>query len=71
MSDQPETFRVYKVTIPLQVSDVYAVPTRFYEFLNELNRMCELCTFSQIQSHTVWRKFLMMENFDESGLGKI
>ena len=34
----------------LQVSDLYAVPTRFYESLNEQNQMCELCMFSQIQS---------------------
>ena len=37
-TNRPETCSVYTVTIPqssLQVSDVYAVPTRFYEFLNE------------------------------------
>ena len=48
MPDQPETFWVCKVTIPLlilQILDLYVVPTRFYESLNEQNRMCELCTF--------------------------
>ena len=32
-------------TIPLsflQISDLYTVPIRFYESLNEKNRMCEL-----------------------------
>ena len=54
MPDQPETFRICKVTIPLlilQIANLYAVPTRFYESLNEQNRICELCTFSQILSH--------------------
>ena len=52
--DRLETFRIYRATIPLsflQILDLYTVPTRFYESLNEENRMCELCTFSQIQSH--------------------
>ena len=45
MPDQPETFRVSKVPISLlilQILDLYDVPTRFYESLNEQNRMCEL-----------------------------
>ena len=40
-----ETSRVYRATISLsflQISDLYSVPTRFYESLNEKNRMCEL-----------------------------
>ena len=54
--DTLETFRVYRATIPLtflQILDLYTatVPTRFYGSLNKENRMCELCTFSQIQSH--------------------
>ena len=54
MIDRLETCRVYIVTIPLsslQISDLYVVPTRFYESLKEQNRMCELCMFSQIRSH--------------------
>ena len=56
MSDQPEIFTVCTVTIPLlilRILDLYVVPTRFYESLNEQNRMCELCTFSQIWSHII------------------
>ena len=52
MVDRFETCRVYRATIPLsflKISDLYTVPTRFYA-LNEKNQMCELCTFSQIQS---------------------
>ena len=30
---------------------LYVVPTRFYESSNEQNRMCELCTLSQIRAH--------------------
>ena len=51
MTDTLETCRVYRATIPLsflQISDLYTVPTRFYESLNEKNRMCEL---RQIRSH--------------------
>ena len=54
MMDTLETFRMHRATIPLsflQILDLYTVPTGFYESLNEENRMCELCTFSQIWSH--------------------
>ena len=34
----------------LQISDLYAFPVTFYEPVNVQNRMCELCTFSQIRS---------------------
>ena len=60
MADQPYTFSICKVTIPLlilQISDLYVVPTRFYESLNQQNRMCELCTFSLIRSHILRIKF--------------
>ena len=43
-------------TIPLsslKVSDLYTNPCGFYRSLNEQNRICELCTFSQIWSHIV------------------
>ena len=39
MPEQPETYGVCKMTIPLlilQISDLYVIPTRFYESLNEL-----------------------------------
>ena len=39
---------VYTSTIPvssLQIVNLYAAPTRFYESLNEQNRMCELYTY--------------------------
>ena len=52
--DTLEAFRTYRGSIPLsflQILDLYTVPIRFYVSLNEENRMCELCTFSQIQSH--------------------
>ena len=52
--DRLETFRVYRATIPLsflQILDLYTVFSGLYESLNEENRMCELCTFSQIWSH--------------------
>ena len=41
----PQTFRVCKVTIlPLifQISDLFTVPIRFYELMNEQNWMCKL-----------------------------
>ena len=37
MIDRLETWRVYRATIPLsflQISNLYTVPTRFYESLN-------------------------------------
>ena len=40
-------------TIPLatwQVLNLYTIPCGFYGSPNEKNRMCELCTFSQIRS---------------------
>ena len=49
-----ETFRVCKVTNPLlilQVADLYAVPTRLHQSLNDQNQVCELCMFSQIRPH--------------------
>ena len=53
MVDRLETSSDYRAIIPLsfQISDLYTVPIRFYESLKGKNRMCELCTFSQIQSH--------------------
>ena len=51
MPDQPEICSACRVTIPLiflQISDHFTVPTRFYEFLNEQNQMCELRTFPTI-----------------------
>ena len=54
VGDDRKTCRVYRATIPLsflQISDLYTVPTRFYESLNEKNQMCELCMLSQIWSH--------------------
>ena len=56
MIDRLETCRVYRATIPLsflQIIDPYTVPTRFYESLNEKNRMCKLfpnpCMYSIIR----------------------
>ena len=52
--DTLETFRVYRATIPLsflEILHLYTAFSRFYESLNEENQMCELCMFSQIQSH--------------------
>ena len=43
-----------RATIPLsvqQISDLNLFPVTFYKPLNVQDRMCELCTFSQIQSH--------------------
>ena len=60
MVDTLETSRDYSVIIPLtflQMSDLYTVPTRFYESLKDKNRMCELCTFSQIRSQLFELKF--------------
>ena len=53
MMDTLETFRSYRATIPLsflQMLDLCIVLSGFYESMNEKNRMCELCTFSQIRS---------------------
>ena len=52
--DTLETFRVYRATIPLsflEILHLYTAFSGFYESLNEENQMCELCMFSQIQSH--------------------
>ena len=49
-----ETFRNHKGIIVLQslkVSHLSIIATRFYETLKLKNRMCELCTFSQIRSY--------------------
>ena len=54
MADSFITCRDYRATIPLsllKISELCDIPSRFYESLNEKNRMCELCTFSQIWSH--------------------
>ena len=58
---------VYTSTIPLsslQIVNLYAAPTRFYESLNEQNRMCELytyvCMFSQIQLHTYIKQLIVL-----------
>ena len=56
MIDTLEPFRAYKTTIPLsflQILDLYTVSSKFYESLNDKNRMCELCTFSQIRSQFI------------------
>ena len=49
-----ETFRNDEEIVIIQslkVSHLSIIPTRFYEFPKLKNWMCELCTFSQIQSH--------------------
>ena len=54
MSDRHETYRDCRATIPLLVQKILdpdVVPIMCYEPLNVQNRMCELCTFSQIRSH--------------------
>ena len=54
MTYRCETLRDCRMTIPLsslKVSDLYTDPCGFYRSSNEQNRMCELCTFSQIRSH--------------------
>ena len=54
MVDSIETCREYRATIPLsilKISKLCDFSSRFYESLNGKNRMCELCTFSQIRSH--------------------
>ena len=52
--DRCETFRNCGTIISLwflKVLHLYTIPCGFYEPPNEQNRMCELCTFSQIRSH--------------------
>ena len=52
--DRCATFRDCRTIIPLsslKVSYLYTIPFGLYESPNEQNRMCELCTFSQIRSH--------------------
>ena len=54
MADSFETSRDYRATILqsfLKIMELCDIPHRFYESLNEKNWMCDLCTFSQIQSH--------------------
>ena len=71
MVDTLETSRDYRVIIPLtflQISDLYTVPTRFYESLKDKNRMCELCTFSQIRSHIVKERYYCRSYIDMVGI---
>ena len=54
MMNRCETCTDCRTTIPLsflEVSHLNTIPYSFYESPNEQNRMCELCTFSQIRSH--------------------
>ena len=63
MTDLLESYRDYKATIPLsllQILVLYSVPYRIYESLNEENRMCELCTFSQIRSHITTHTIIIL-----------
>ena len=51
MADSFETCRDYRATNPLfflKIIELCDILHRFYESLNEKNRICELCTFSQI-----------------------
>ena len=53
MTDSSETFRDCRTTISLwslKVSNLYTTPYGCYGSSNGQNRMCELCTFSQIRS---------------------
>ena len=61
MSDIHETCRDYRATIPLLVQKILdpdVFPIMCYEPLNVQNRMCELCTFSQIRSHIMPTTFV-------------
>ena len=54
MMDRCKTFTDCRTTIPLsflKVSHLNTIPCGFYKSPHEQNRMCELCTFSQIRSH--------------------
>ena len=56
-----DIFSVYKTTILLflvllKISSLYDAPTCFYEHIYGQNWMCELCTFSQIQSHVQYAR---------------
>ena len=53
MADSFETCRDYRAIIPIAIFlELCDISSRFYESLNKKNQMCELCTFSQIRSHT-------------------
>ena len=45
MADRFDTCRIYRAILFLYHTEIYTVPTRFFESLNEQNWMCELCTF--------------------------
>ena len=54
MFNRFDTFRDCRTTISLsflQISTLCTIHCGFYGSLNTQNRMCELCTFSQIRSH--------------------
>ena len=54
MTDRCEMFRNCRTTIPLsslKISTLYTIICDFYASPNAQNRMCELCTFSQIRLH--------------------
>ena len=63
MADAFETCRDYRAIIPLSLLKIselcnIQIPSRFYESLNEKNRMYELSTFSQIRSHSYVARYL-------------
>ena len=69
MMDRCETFTDCRTTIPLwslKVSHLNTILCDFYESPNEQNRMCELCTFSQIRSHLCFRR-TTYDNINDPG----
>ena len=58
MTDISETFRNCRTPIPLsalKVSNLYTIHFGFYGSPNVQHQMCELCMFSQIQSHIFYK----------------
>ena len=64
--DRYQTFRNCRTTIPLlslKISTLYIILYGYYESPNAQNRMCELCTFSQIQSQLFFQEILLKSTY--------
>ena len=67
MTDKCETCRDCRATIllpPSKVSNLYAILCGCYGSPNVKNRMCKLCTFSQIRSQLCDFKHASVKSYD-------
>ena len=63
MTDKCKIFKDCRTAILLpylKISTLCTIPCGFYASPNAQNRMCELCTFSQIQSQILCEELLVL-----------